>query len=64
MKVFAICDEETPFPTIKVPDVGELSSYVYLAAGWNVLVETGVSLNINLDKPQRARKVGNEYMGG
>ncbi|HAL44957.1 MAG: sugar isomerase [Planctomycetes bacterium GWF2_42_9] len=64
MKVIAICDEETPFPTIKVPDVGELSSYVYLAAGWNILVETGISLNINLDKPQRARKVGNEYMGG
>ncbi|MCE5340575.1 MAG: sugar isomerase [Planctomycetaceae bacterium] len=64
LKVFAICDEETPFPTIKVPDIGELSSYIYLAAGWNILVETGISLNINLDKPQRARKVGNEYMGG
>ncbi|MEN6383798.1 MAG: SIS domain-containing protein [Phycisphaerales bacterium] len=64
MKVFAICDEDTIFPTIKIPDIGELSSYVYLAAGWNILVETGISLNINLDKPQRARKVGNEYMGG
>jgi glucosamine--fructose-6-phosphate aminotransferase (isomerizing) len=64
LKVFAICDEETPFPTIKVPDIGELSSYIYLAAGWNILVETGISLNVNLDKPQRARKVGNEYTGG
>lgn len=63
MKVFAVCDEDTIFPTIKVPDIGELSNYVYLAAGWNILVETGVSLGINLDKPQRARKVGNEFIG-
>jgi len=64
LKVFAVCDEETIFPTIKIPDIGELTNYVYLAAGWNILVETGVSLGINLDKPQRARKVGNEYLGG
>ena len=63
MKVFAVCDEDTIFPTIKVPDIGELANYVYLAAGWNILVETGVSLGINLDKPRRARKVGNEFIG-
>ncbi|MDD5134596.1 MAG: sugar isomerase [Phycisphaerae bacterium] len=62
MKVFAVCDEDTIFPTIKVPDIGELANYVYLAAGWNILVEVGVSLGINLDKPQRARKVGNEFI--
>jgi glucosamine--fructose-6-phosphate aminotransferase (isomerizing) len=64
LKVFAVCDEQTIFPTIIIPDIGELANYVYLAASWNVLVETGVSLGINLDKPQRARKVGNEYLGG
>ncbi len=63
LKVFAVCDEDTIFPTIKVPDIGELANYVYLAAGWNILVETGISLGINLDKPQRARKVGNEFLG-
>ena len=63
MKVFAVCTEDTIFPTIKVPDIGELGNYVYLAAGWNILVETGVSLGINLDKPQRARKIGNEFIG-
>ena len=63
MKVFAVCSEDTIFPTIKVPDIGELANYVYLAAGWNILVETGVSLGINLDKPQRARKIGNEFIG-
>lgn len=63
LKVFAVCDENTIFPTIKIPDIGELGNYVYLAAGWNILVEAGVSLGINLDKPQRARKIGNEFMG-
>ncbi len=63
MKVIAISDEDTSFPTIKVPAVGELQNYVYLAAGWNILVEVGLNLGINLDKPTRARKVGNEYEG-
>ncbi|MBN1787307.1 MAG: SIS domain-containing protein [Sedimentisphaerales bacterium] len=62
LQVFAVCDEDTIFPTIKVPDIGEMNNYVYLAAGWNILVEVGVSLGINLDKPERARKVGNEFI--
>ncbi len=63
MKVFAVAPRDTIFPTIKVPEAGELSTYVYLAAGWNILVEVGVALGINLDKPVRARKVGNEFIG-
>ena len=63
MKVFAVAPRNTIFPTIKVPEVGELSTYVYLAAGWNILVEVGAALGINLDKPVRARKVGNEFIG-
>ena len=62
LKVFAIAAEETIFPTLQVADGGELSSYVCLAAGWNILVEVGVHLGINLDKPERARKVGNELV--
>lgn len=59
--VVAIDTKETPFErTIIVPDAGELQSYIYLCAGWNVLVEIAMSDGINLDKPQRARKVGNE----
>jgi len=61
--VVAISHRQTSFPTIIIPDGGEYKDYVELAAGWNVLVETGLALNINLDKPTRARKVGNEYMG-
>lgn len=63
LTVVAIASRPTGFPTIRVPDAGELSSYVHMAAGWNLLVEAGVKLGINLDKPQRARKVGNEFVG-
>ncbi len=63
LKVIAVSDKDTIFPTIKVDNAGELSNYVYLAAGWNILVEVGISLGINLDKAERARKVGNEFVG-
>lgn len=62
LKVIAVSDEDTAFPTVKVKDVGELQSYVYLAAGWNLLVEVGLHVGIDLDKAERARKVGNEFI--
>ncbi len=63
LKVFAVAARETSFPTIRIRDAGELSTFAYLAAGWNILIEVGITLGINLDKPVRARKVGNEFMG-
>lgn len=62
MNIIAVSARKTMFPTIIIPDGGQYAEYVQLAAGWNILVETGISLGINLDKPARARKVGNEYM--
>jgi glutamine---fructose-6-phosphate transaminase (isomerizing) len=62
MNIIAVSTAKTMFPTMVIPDGGEYAEYVQLAAGWNILVETGVSLGINLDKPTRARKVGNEYI--
>jgi glutamine---fructose-6-phosphate transaminase (isomerizing) len=62
MNIIAVSTKKTMFPTIIIPDGGEYAEYVQLAAGWNILVETGISLGIDLDKPERARKVGNEYM--
>ena len=62
MNVFAITSGKSRFPVIDIPDGGEYSEYVQLAAGWNLLVGIGVSLGIDLDKPVRARKVGNEYI--
>ena len=58
--VVALDTKQTPFTTIVVPDAGELQGYVYLCAGWNLLVEIASADGINLDKPVRARKVGNE----
>jgi glucosamine--fructose-6-phosphate aminotransferase (isomerizing) len=63
LTVIAISSRPTMFPTIQIPDAGSLSGFVQLAAGWNLLVEIGVRLGIDLDKPQRARKVGNEFVG-
>lgn len=60
--VIAISKAKTIFPTIVIPDGGQYSEYIQLAAGWNMLVETGISLKIDLDHPRRARKVGNEYV--
>ncbi|MBN2030544.1 sugar isomerase [bacterium] len=63
LKVVAIADREMPFTTIHVPNAGAFAPYVYLCAGWNLLVEIGLALGIDLDKPERARKVGNEFIG-
>ncbi len=62
MKVVAISSRDTSFPTIRIPKGGAYKEYVELAAGWNLLVEIGIALGIDLDKPVRARKVGNEYI--
>ncbi len=62
LNVIAIADRETPFKTILVPTAGEMNPYIYLSAGWNVLVEIGLAIGIDLDKPERARKVGNELI--
>ncbi len=63
LKVIAIADHETPLPTIRVPSADVFNPYIYLCTGWNLLVEIGLALGIDLDKPERARKVGNEFMG-
>ncbi|MBN1555660.1 MAG: SIS domain-containing protein [Phycisphaerae bacterium] len=64
MKVVCIAAKPIEgFPTIQVPDVCMMNPFVFLAAGWNLLVEIGLALGIDLDKPTRARKVGNEFVG-
>jgi len=64
LKVIAVASRPTRFPTIRIPDAGDLAGYVQMAAGWNILVEVGLRSGVNLDKPTRARKVGNEFMVG
>ena len=63
LTIIAVSSRSTMFPTLTIPDAGDLSGFVQLAAGWNLLVEAGMKLGINVDKPERARKVGNEFVG-
>lgn len=60
MKVVAIADRQTGFPTMVIPRSGYFKRYLELAAGWNLLVEAGIKNGIGLDKGLRARKIGNE----
>jgi len=61
--IIAISSRDTRFPTIKIADAGDYAGYAHMAAGWNLLVETGIALGVDLDKPVRARKVGNAFVG-
>jgi glutamine---fructose-6-phosphate transaminase (isomerizing) len=59
--VIVISENPSPFHTVMIPDVSEeYEPYVKLAAGWNLLVEAGIRLGVDIDKPERARKIGNE----
>jgi glucosamine--fructose-6-phosphate aminotransferase (isomerizing) len=63
LTVIAVAPRDTRFPTIRIPDAGDLAPFVQIAAGWNLLVEVGLVAGVDLDKPQRARKVGHEFTG-
>jgi glucosamine--fructose-6-phosphate aminotransferase (isomerizing) len=63
MTVIAIASEEMVLPTIRIPRVEGYWSVLQLLAGWNILVQVGVGMGINLDKAERARKIGNEFLG-
>jgi glucosamine--fructose-6-phosphate aminotransferase (isomerizing) len=62
MKLIAIAPKKTPFDTIIIPTLQDYDTFLQLFAGWNLLVQIGIAHNLNLDKPQRARKIGNEYV--
>lgn len=59
VKIIAVSSTTTTFPTFTIPDGGIYSEYLQLAAGWNMLVEAGLACGADLDKPERARKIGN-----
>jgi glucosamine--fructose-6-phosphate aminotransferase (isomerizing) len=60
MSVIAISARDTLFPTIRIPSLPGYDEYLQLAAGWNLLLELGLHLGLDVDRPLRARKVGNE----
>lgn len=58
--IIAISPHETRFPTLRIPEGSRHGAYLRLAMGWNLLVEAGLRASIDLDTPQRSRKIGNE----
>ena len=60
MCVIVISTQDTIFPTIRIPSLADFDEYLQLLTCWNVLVRVGINLGIDLDKPTRARKIGNE----
>ena len=64
LTLIAIASKETPFTTIVIPTLRGYDTFFQLFAGWNLIVQMGIAHKFNLDKPQRARKIGNEYTGG
>jgi len=64
MTVIAVAEQETSLPTIRIPQAEGYETVMQLLAGWNILVHVGVALGLNLDKAERARKIGNEFTGG
>jgi glucosamine--fructose-6-phosphate aminotransferase (isomerizing) len=61
LKVVAISTRKTIFPTIIIPEYGDFSNYLEIAAGWNLLAEIGINMGIDMDKTIRARKIGHEF---
>jgi glucosamine--fructose-6-phosphate aminotransferase (isomerizing) len=61
LKVVAISTRKTIFPTMIIPEYGDFTNYLEIAAGWNFLVEIGINMGIDMDKTVRARKVGHEF---
>ena len=62
LKVIAISTRKTIFPTIIIPKYGDFTNYIEIAAGWNLLVEVGINVGIDVDKTLRARKVGHKFI--
>lgn len=62
LNVIAISSRKTIFPTIEIPALKGFDHYLQLQACWNVLIEVGIAAGVDLDKPERARKVGNEFI--
>lgn len=59
IKIIAISAQDTPFDAIRLPALDGFDAYFQLLAGWNVLVSVGLACGVDIDKPERVRKVGN-----
>ena len=48
---------------VKIKSIRYFENYCLLAAGWGLLRSIAKKLNINIDRPKKAVKVGNPYKG-
>lgn len=60
LALYAISGGVSTLSTVPIPTYGEFTPYIELAAGWSLLVEAGLHAGFDLDRTERARKVGNE----
>ena len=44
LKLLDIASKLTVFPTVLLPEAGEMTPYLYFCADWNLLVETEMNL--------------------
>lgn len=59
VNVIAISSRDTLFSTIKLP---QNCKYLELVCGWNLLVQTALTIGVDPSNPLRARKIGNEFV--
>lgn len=59
LPVIALSAAATPFDTIRLPVIDGFDNYLQLMAGWSLLAAAGQMRGVDLDKTERARKVGN-----
>lgn len=59
INIIALSAAETPFPTLRLPRRTGFDGYIRLMAGWKLLAAAGLARGVNIDKPERVRKVGN-----
>lgn len=59
VQVLAFSHAPTLFPTWRLPPITDFDGYIQLVAGWRLLAATGCALGIDIDRPTRARKIGN-----
>ena len=58
-QIIFISHHPQKLPSIIVPHCAGFDGYLGLVQGWKLLAEAGLQLGVDLDKPKRARKVGN-----
>lgn len=61
VNVIAISERQTIFPTISVAEAPGFECYIQIAVAWNLLIEAGLLLGLDIDHPARVKKVGNVY---